>query len=131
MTRTHSPAEAYLQSVRRQLDAPPEDRERLLGRLSRAVSAYIGENPEAGEEDLAAAFGSPVGCAARLLAECDPAGVAAQRRKKRLRLYAAIAALAALVVVLAALFIFTDATQVKYVDIYITEDAPHIGGSLS
>ena len=57
MTQTNPLADVYLQSIRRLLDAPPEDRDRLMGRLSRAVRAYLEENPEAGAEGLAAAFG--------------------------------------------------------------------------
>lgn len=131
MTQLHPTAEAYLRSIHRQLDAPKEERERLLSRLSRAVSAYCEENPEATAEDLAAAFGPPADCAAGLTAECDPAGVAAERRKKRRRLYAVIAVLAALLIAITAFFIYAEKTQVKYVDIYITEDAPHTGGSLT
>ena len=88
MTQTNPLADDYLQSIRRLLDAPPEDRDRLMGRISRAVRAYLEENPEAGAEDLAAAFGSPADCAAELMAECDPARTAAARRKKRRVLYA-------------------------------------------
>ena len=63
MTQTNPLADVYLQSIRRLLDAPPEDRDRLMGRLSRAVRAYLEENPEAGAESLAAAVGSPASCA--------------------------------------------------------------------
>ena len=129
MTLLHPAADVYLQSVQRQLDAPKEDRERLLARLSHAVSAYVEENPEATGEDLAAAFGSPERCAAELLGECDPAQVAKVRRKKRRRLIAVIAVLAILLIATIIYFIHAEATQVKYVDIYITEDVPDQGGS--
>ena len=90
-------AEAYLRAVRRGLaDAPEEDRERLMKRLTEAVSAYLEEEPEAGEADIVRAFGKPEDCAAELLEECDPARVAAARRRRRLRLYALIAVLAVL-----------------------------------
>ena len=129
MTQTNPLADVYLQSIRRLLDAPPEDRDRLMGRLSRAVRAYLEENPEAGAEGLAAAFGSPASCAAELMAECDPARTAAARRKKRRRLYAVIAVLTALLVAVTVFFIYAEKTQVKYVDIYITEDTTTTGGS--
>ncbi len=129
MTQTNPLADAYLQSIRRLLDAPPEDRDRLMGRISRAVCAYLEENPEAGAEGLAAAFGSPASCAAELMAECDPARTAAARRKKRRMLYAVIAVLTALLVAVTVFFIYAEKTQVKYVDIYITEDTPTTGGS--
>lgn len=132
MTQTNPLADDYLQSIRRLLDAPPEDRERLMGRLSRAVRAYLEENPEAGAEDLAAAFGSPADCAAELMAECDPARTAAARRKKRRVLYAVIAVLTALLVVSAVLWYHLAKHQVRYVDIYITEDdVPYTGSSQS
>lgn len=128
MTQTNPLADDYLQSIRRLLDAPPEDRDRLMGRLSRAVRAYLEENPEAGAEGLAAAFGSPASCAAELMAECDPARTAAARRKKRRVLYAVIAVLVAALIAMTAVFLYFDAHQIKYVDIYITEDAPDTGG---
>lgn len=132
MTQTNPLADDYLQSIRRLLDAPPEDRDRLMGRLSRAVRAYLEENPEAGAEDLAAAFGSPADCAAELMAECDPARTAAARRKKRRVLYAVIAVLTALLVVSAVLWYHLAKHQVRYVDIYITEDdVPYTGSSQS
>ena len=63
------------------------------------------------------------------MAECDPARTAAARRKKRRRLYAVIAVLTALLVAVTVFFIYAEKTQVKYVDIYITEDTPTTGGS--
>lgn len=128
MTQTNPLADVYLQSIRRLLDAPPEDRDRLMGRLSRAVRAYLEENPEAGAEGLAAAFGSPADCAAELMAECDPARTAAARRKTRRVLYAVIAVLVAALIAMTAVFLYFDAHQIKYVDIYITEDAPDTRG---
>lgn len=134
MTQFYPSAEAYLQSIHRQLDAPKEDRERLLSRLSHAVSAYCDENPEATAEDIIAVFGDPARCAAELMAECDPAEVARVRRNKRRRLYSVIAVLAMLLAIMAAIFVYYDAHQIEYVDIYITEDAPdapNTGGSIS
>lgn len=98
--------EAYLRAVRRGLaDAPAEDRERLMKRLTEAVSAFLEEDPEAGEADIIRAFGTPESCAAELLEECDPARVAAVRRRRRLWLYVLIAVLAAAAMaVLAVLF---------------------------
>ena len=128
MTQTNPLTDVYLQSIRRLLDAPPEDRDRLMGRISRAVRAYLEENPEAGAEGLAAAFGSPADCAAELMAECDPARTAAARRKKRRVLYAVIAVLVAALIAMTAVFLYFDAHQIKYVDIYITEDAPDTRG---
>ncbi len=99
-------AEAYLRAVRRGLkDAPAEDRERLLKRLTGAVNAYLEEEPEASEADVVKAFGTPEACAAELLEECDPERVAETRRKRRL-LYAVIAVLAALVLAAAAILLF-------------------------
>ena len=124
MTQTNPLADVYLQSIRRLLDAPPEDRDRLMGRLSRAVRAYLEENPEAGAEGLAAAFGSPASCAAELMAECDPARTAAARRKKRRPPYAVITVLTALLVAVTVFFLYAEKTQVKYVDICFTIATP-------
>ena len=73
----------YLRAVRRELaDAPPEDRERLMKRLTEAVSAYLEEDPEASEADIIKAFGTPEDCAAELLEECDPVQVATVCREE-------------------------------------------------
>ncbi len=74
--------EQYLQSVRKLLDCPREEKERLLSRLDRALTAYLEDFPEAGNTDLAANFGTPDECVVRLLEECAPATIAAQRQKK-------------------------------------------------
>ena len=84
-----------------------------MGRISRAVCAYLEENPEAGAESLAAAFGSPASCAAELMAECDPARTAAARRKKRRMLYAVIAVLVAALIAMTAVFLYFDAHQIN------------------
>lgn len=118
-------AEAYLRSVRRGLaDAPDEDRERLMRRLTEAVSAYLEEEPEASEADIIKAFGRPEACAAELLEECDPARVAAVRGKRRLRMVAVIAALLVVtVLVLAALFSHSGTGEIP------ADDPPHAGHS--
>lgn len=89
--------EQYLDSVRALLDCPQGERERLLSRLGQAVSAYLEDAPEAGEPELAANLGTPEECAARLLEECDPGAVAAERRKKKKRHRITVAVLAVLV----------------------------------
>ena len=126
-------AEAYLRAVRRGLaDAPAEDRERLMKRLTGAVNAYLEEDPDAGEADVIKAFGTPESCAAELLEECDPAQVAAVRRKRWLR-YAVIAALAVVVVaVLAAVFLHREAGGPPVSDIsqeqtYLPSHSDHSG----
>ena len=124
MTETNPAARKYLRAVRGQLDAPREDRERLLARLSQAVSAYVEENPGAGAEELAAAFGSPNRCAAELLAECDPKLVAKVRRRRRQGLAAIIAVLVLLVALMTVRFFTIKEALSGYVEIYIIEDEP-------
>ncbi|MBD5155300.1 MAG: hypothetical protein HDT15_09615 [Oscillibacter sp.] len=124
MINTSPAARKYLRAVRGQLDAPKEDRERLLARLAQAVSAYVEENPEAGAEELAAAFGSPNRCAAELLAECDPRLVARVRRRRRQGLAAIIAVLVLLVALMTVRFLTIKEALSGYIEIYITEDEP-------
>ena len=124
MTETNPAARKYLRAVRGQLDAPREDRERLLARLSQAVSAYVEENPGAGAEELAAAFGSPNRCAAELLAECDPKLVAKVRRRRRQGLAAIIAVLVLLVALMTVQFLTIKEALSGYVDIFMTVAAP-------
>lgn len=121
MTQPHAAAKAYLRSIRHQLDAPEKDRERLLSRLSHAVSTYCEENPEATVEDITAVFGDPARCAAELMAECDPAEVSKARRNRRRLLYAVIAVLVVLLAAMVVAFIYFDSHQVAYCEVYITE----------
>ena len=76
MTELPWTAKRYLSAVRRQLDAPPGDKEQLMERLHRAVSTYLEENETAGLDALAAAFGQPEVCAASLLSEINRQRVA-------------------------------------------------------
>lgn len=73
--------ESYLRSVHALLDCSAEEKGRLLFRLDSAVTAYMEDVPEADRTDLAANFGTPEECAARLLDECDPAAILAERQK--------------------------------------------------
>lgn len=88
----------YLRSVAALLDCPRAERARLLARLEKAVDAYLEDQPEAGEADLAAAFGAPEDRAAQLLAECAPVSLASERQRKRRRNRILVALLAALLV---------------------------------
>ena len=98
--------ERYLRCVHTLMDCPPSERERLLSRLNSAVTAYLEDTPEAGEDDLIANFGAPEDCAARLMEECAPKTVTAQRRKKTRRKRIIIAVLAALLVVMAGITVY-------------------------
>lgn len=91
--------ERYLQSVHALLDCPAGERERLVSRLGQAVSAYLDDVPGAGETELVANFGTPEDCAARLMEECAPEAVAAERRKKKKRHRITVAVLAVLLAV--------------------------------
>lgn len=95
--------ETYLRLVQEHLDCPEEERRRLLGRLEKAVDAYLADEPEAA--DLAAAFGAPADCARELLAECDAGAVAAERKKRRRRIGVVIAVLAVVLALLLGLVI--------------------------
>lgn len=84
---------AYLHSVRRLLDCPAAEQERLLRQLDGAVSTWIEDNPGADEAELAKTFGTPEVCAARLLEDCDPTVIAGERRKRKRRTRVLIAVL--------------------------------------
>ena len=123
-------AEAYLRAVRKGLaDAPAEDRERLMKRLTEAVSAYLEEEPEADEADIIKAFGTPEACAAELLEECDPARMAAVRRKRRIRMYVMIAALFLFTALLTALLLRKTAGTAGTPEIPL-EPTENVGSSL-
>ena len=91
--------ERYLRSVRTLLDCPSNEKERLLHRLDSAVATYLEDVPDAGESDLISVFGTPEDCAARLLEECTPGVITAERRKRNHRRHVLIAVLAVLLVI--------------------------------
>ena len=110
MTELPWTAKRYLSAVRRQLDAPPGDKEQLMERLHRAVSTYLEENETAGLDALAAAFGQPEVCAASLLYEINPVEVAAVRDRRKRRQRVAVGILAALVVLLTCFSLYLYST---------------------
>ena len=91
--------ERYLRSIRNLLDCPSNEKERLLHRLDSAVAAYLEDVPDADEPDLVSVFGTPEDCAARLLEECTPGAITAERRKRNHRRHVLIAVLAVLLVI--------------------------------
>ena len=91
--------ERYLHSVRNLLDCPSKEKGRLLQRLDNAVATYLEDDPDAGEHDLVAVFGTPEECAARLLEEYTPGSVVAERRKRSHHYHVLIAGLAVLLVI--------------------------------
>lgn len=92
--------ERYLSSVRMLMDCPHEEKERLLSRLSNAVTTYLEDVPEANEADIISNFGTPEVCAARLSAECAPKTIAAERRRKVKHHRAIVAILSVVVAIL-------------------------------
>lgn len=91
--------EQYLQSVRALMDCPAGERDRLVARLGQAVAAYLDDVPEAGEAELFANFGTPEACAARLMQECPPEALAAERRRMARRHRRTVAILSVLLAV--------------------------------
>lgn len=74
--------ECYIHSVRRLLECPAKEKERLLSRLNSVITTYLEDVPEANETDLVSNFGTPEDCAARLLNECSPATVTTVRKRR-------------------------------------------------
>lgn len=97
---------SYLHSVRRLLDYPAAERERLLRQLDRAVSAWIEDNPCADKAELAKTFGTPEVCAARLMEECDSTVVTDERRRRKLRTRVLIAVLTMLLLIAAGIAVY-------------------------
>ena len=91
--------EQYIHSVRILMDCPPAEKERLISRLNSALTTYLEDVPNAAEEDLTANFGSPEDCAARLLEECTPKEVIAERQKRAHHQRILVAVLAVLLTV--------------------------------
>jgi len=110
MTELPWAAKRYLSAVRRQLDAPPGNKEQLMDRLRRAVSTYLEENENVTPDALASAFGQPEVCAASLLSEIDPTEVAAVRNRRKRRQRTVAGLLAALVVLLTGFSLYLYST---------------------
>ena len=102
--------ERYLHSVRNLLDCPSKEKGRLLQRLDNAVATYLEDVPDAGEPDLIAVFGTPEDCAARLMDECTPGAVAAERgkRNRRHRILTAVLAVLLVIVVGIAVYLWSN-----------------------
>lgn len=87
-------SELYLRSVRKLLDCPAAKRDRLMKRLSDAVTTYLEDYPDAKLEQMIQAFGTPEICASQLLDDCQPAVVVNARQKKHRRMRAGMIILA-------------------------------------
>lgn len=73
----------YLAQLRRALTCGKADRERFFARGRTMVEEFWAENPNARDEDLAAAFGQPKDFAAEMLSQLDPAEVERAGRQRR------------------------------------------------
>lgn len=77
-----------------------------MGRLTRAVSAYLEESDDIRLDSLTDAFGQPEICAAHLLEEIDPAVIADIRQRKKRRHHIIVGALVVLAALLACLLLY-------------------------
>lgn len=62
---------AYLRQVKKHLTCSPKERNRFLHRTEQMLDAFLEENPDATEEDLYLALGSPEELAEQMMEECD------------------------------------------------------------
>lgn len=99
--------ERYLRRLKGALTCSRPDRERLLSQGRQLLADFLGENPEGGYEAMAAAFGPPEAFAEEMLSTLDQEALKQTRaRRKLLRRGAAL--LAAAVLVLCAVFWYTQ-----------------------
>lgn len=95
--------EQYLSRLKRALTCSRPDREKLLAHGKGLLEGFLEENPESGYTALAAAFGPPEAFAGEMLATLDQEELK-QTRARRKMLQRAAALLAAVVLVLGAVF---------------------------
>lgn len=97
----------YLSRLKRALSCSRADREKLLAHGKGLLDGFLEENPEGGYTALAAAFGPPEEFAGEMLATLDQEELK-QTRDRRKLLQRAAALLAAVVLVLGAVFWYTQ-----------------------
>lgn len=73
-------SQQYLKQVGKFLICDRKRRRRLLSRCGGLVHSFQEENPNAGYDDLVAAFGEPAACAAELLSGLDTSSVEDARK---------------------------------------------------
>lgn len=61
----------YLRQVKKHLTCSPKERNRFLHRTEQMLDAFLEENPDATEEDLYLALGSPEELAEQMMEECE------------------------------------------------------------
>lgn len=116
----------YLTRVKRALVCGKDDRCRLLAGCAAMIDTFQQENPEAGYDGLAAAFGEPDAFAAELLSGLDESKViAARTRRRRIRRGVLALVIAALLALSAFLYIkYRQSMEIgRY--IYAVRGVPH------
>lgn len=81
MVRTYTDRHSYLRAVKRHLICPKEERTRLLDTASRAVDAFLEENPQADEAAWRRNLGTPEELAAELMQSSNLEAVNTSLRK--------------------------------------------------
>ena len=87
MVRTYTDRHSYLRAVKRHLICPKEERTRLLDTASRAVDAFLEENPQADEAAWRRNLGTPEELAAELMqsSNLEAVNTSFQRHRKFLK----------------------------------------------
>ena len=101
----------YYDEVRRYLDCPKDEQDRLLLSVNKQVIELQVDNPNLDYDGIVEFLGEPESLAASLMERLSP-DVIQRKRKRHLRM-SAIVCIAAIVIVLSTVLIYTTSIQFK------------------
>ena len=103
----------YYDEVRRYLDCPKDEQDRLLLSVNKQVIELQVDNPNLDYDGIVEFLGEPESLAASLMERLSPDVVQKFRKRKRRLRMSAIVCIAAIVIVLSTVLIYTTSIQFK------------------
>lgn len=114
---------AYLRQVRKHLTCSPKERNRFLHRTDQMLDAFLEENPDATDEDLYLALGSPEELAEQMMEECQ-SDYSLSRHKNKLIPFSIVVSIALIYVCIVAFQYWKSGVhiEIKPVEyVYVTQ----------
>lgn len=115
----------YYDEVRRYLDCPKDEQDRLLLSVNKQVIELQVDNPNLDYDGIVEFLGEPESLAASLMERLSPDVIQKFRKRKRHLRMSAIVCIAAIVIVLSTVLIYTTSIQFKSDLTYVPLRSPH------
>lgn len=112
----------YYDEVRRYLDCPKDEQDRLLLSVNKQVIELQVDNPNLDYDGIVEFLGEPESLAASLMERLSPDVIQKFRKRKRHLRMSAIVCIAAIVIVLSTVLIYTTSIQFKSDKSDLTEE---------